>query len=56
MNKFSKILSISILLSASLYAASNDQTIIDFEKKRITQNPNVQVKDIKIDTKKESYH
>ena len=53
MNKFSKILSISILLSASLYAASNDQTIIDFEKKRITQNPNVQVKDIKIDTKKE---
>ena len=53
MNKFSKIVSISILLSGALYAASNEQNIVDFEKKRISQNPNVQVKDIKIETKKE---
>ena len=53
MNKFSKIVSMSILLSGALYAASNEQNIVDFEKKRISQNPNVQVKDIKIETKKE---
>ncbi len=51
MNKFSKILSISILLAASLCA--DDDTIIEFEKKRISQNPNVQIKDVKINTKKE---
>ena len=52
MNKFSKILSISILIASSLYA-SNDESIVDFEKKRISQNPNVEVKSIKINTKKE---
>lgn len=51
MNKFSKILTMSILLAASLYA--DDNTIIEFEKKRISQNPNVQIKDVKINTKKE---
>jgi thiol:disulfide interchange protein DsbC len=51
MNKFSKILSVSILLAASLYA--DDNAIIEFEKKRISQNPNVQIKDVKINTKKE---
>ena len=51
MNKFSKLLSISILLTASLYA--DDNTIVEFEKKRISQNPNVQIKDAKINTKKE---
>ena len=53
MNKFSKILSISILLSSALFAASSDENIISFEQKRITQNPNVKIKDIKISTKKE---
>ena len=52
MNNFSKILSISILIASSLYA-SNDECIVDFEKKRISQNPNVEVKSIKINTKKE---
>ena len=52
MNKFSKILSISILLSSGLFAASRDENIISFEQKRITQNPNVKIKDIKISTKK----
>ena len=51
MNKFSKILSVSILLTASLYA--DDNAIIEFDKKRISQNPNVQIKDVKINTKKE---
>ena len=51
MNKFSKILTMSILLAASLYA--DDNTIIEFEKKRISQNPNVQIKDARINTKKE---
>lgn len=51
MNKFSKLLSTSVLLAASLYA--DDNTIVEFEKKRISQNPNVQIKDAKINTKKE---
>ena len=53
MNKFSKILSISILLSSALYATSSDENVINFEQKRISQNPNVKIKDIKINTKKE---
>ena len=52
MNKFSKILSASLLLSVSLYANS-DNTIIEFEKKRVSQNPNVQVNNVSINTKKE---
>lgn len=48
--KFSKILFLGVILSATLFA--NDNTIIDFEKKRISQNPNIQVKDIKINSKK----
>lgn len=53
MNKFSKILSISILLSSALYATSSDENVINFEQKRILQNPNVKIKNIKISTKKE---
>ncbi len=53
MNKFSKILSISILLSSALYATSSDENVINFEHKRILQNPNVKIKNIKISTKKE---
>ena len=52
MNKFSKILSVSVLIASSLYA-SNEENIVNFEKKRIAQNPNVEVKSIKINTKKE---
>jgi thiol:disulfide interchange protein DsbC len=51
MNKFSKILSVSILLAVSLYA--DDNAVVEFEKKRVSQNPNVQIKDVKINTKKE---
>lgn len=48
---FSKILSLSVILSASLFA--NDNTVVDFEKKRVAQNPNVKVKDVKVNTKKD---
>ena len=51
MNKFSKILSVSILLAVSLYA--DDNAVVEFEKKRVSQNPNVQIKNVKINTKKE---
>ncbi|MCT7609329.1 thioredoxin domain-containing protein [Aliarcobacter butzleri] len=48
---FSKILSLSVILSVSLFA--NDTTVVDFEKKRVAQNPNVKVKDVKVNTKKD---
>lgn len=48
---FTKILSLSVILSAALFA--NDSTVIDFEKKRVAQNPNVTVKDVKVNTKKD---
>lgn len=48
---FSKILSLSVILSASLFA--NDTTVVDFEKKRVAQNPNVKVKDVKVNVKKD---
>ncbi|WP_323668860.1 DsbA family protein [Aliarcobacter butzleri] len=48
---FSKILSLSVILSVSLFA--NDSTVVDFEKKRVAQNPNVKVKDVKVNTKKD---
>lgn len=51
MNRFSKILTLSVLLSASLFA--NDEVVIDFEKKRVSQNPNVEVNSVTVNTKKE---
>lgn len=51
MNKFSKILSLSILLSSSLFAT--DDVVLEFEKTRVSQNPNVKINNIKINTKKE---
>lgn len=51
MKKISKVLSLSILLASAVYA--NDNMVIEFEKQRISQNPNVKVNDIKISTKKD---
>lgn len=51
MKKISTIFTLSALLGASLFA--NDNLVLDFEKKRISQNPNVKLKEIKINTKKE---
>lgn len=52
MNKISKLLSTTLLLSVSLYA-NNDNSVIEFEKSRVSQNPNVTIKEISINTKKE---
>jgi thiol:disulfide interchange protein DsbC len=52
MNKFSKLLSTTLLLSVSLYANS-DNSVIEFEKKRVSQNPNVKLNEVSINTKKE---
>ena len=52
MNKISKLLSTTLLLSVSLYA-NNDNSVIEFEKKRVSQNPNVTIKEVSNNTKKE---
>ena len=52
MNKFSKLLSTTLLLSVSLYANS-DNSVIEFEKKRVSQNPSVKLNEVSINTKKE---
>ncbi|MDY0052567.1 MAG: thioredoxin domain-containing protein [Aliarcobacter sp.] len=52
MNKISKLLSTTLLLTVSLYA-NNDNSVIEFEKKRVSQNPNVTLKEVSINTKKE---
>jgi thiol:disulfide interchange protein DsbC len=52
MNKISKLLSTTLLLSVSLYA-NNDNSVIEFEKSRVSQNPNVTIKEVSINTKKE---
>lgn len=49
--KVSTLFAISTLLGTALFA--NDNLVLDYEKKRVSQNPNVKVKDIKINTKKE---
>lgn len=51
MYKLTKILVLSSIASATLFA--NDNLVINFEKKRVAQNPNIQVKDIKVFYKKE---
>ena len=51
MNKLTKLLVLSSIASATLFA--NDSTVVDFEKKRVAQNPNVKVKDVKVNTKKD---
>jgi len=52
MNKLSKILSTTMLLTVSLYA-NNDNSVIEFEKKRVSQNPNVKLENVTVNTKKE---
>ena len=47
MNKISKLLSTTLLLSVSLYA-NNDNSVIEFEKSRVSQNPNVTIKEVTI--------
>ena len=49
--KITTALALSTLLTTSLFA--NDNLVIEYEKKRVSQNPNIKIKDIKINTKKE---
>jgi len=53
MNKISKILTTSLFLTTALFAKNSDSNVIAFEKDRISQNPQVTVKEISINTKKE---
>ncbi len=47
----SKILTTSVILSTCLFANSDD-TLIDFQKKRFSANPAVEIESIKVNTKK----
>lgn len=51
MNKITKLLVLSSIASATLFA--NDNLVVDFEKKRLSQNPNVKASNIKVFYKKE---
>lgn len=53
MKKVSKVLTLAVLLTSSLFASVSDDNVIKFEKKRIAQNPNVEIEKISINTKKE---
>lgn len=53
MKNVSKVLTLAVLLTSSLFANVSDDNVIKFEKKRISQNPNLEVKNISINTKKE---
>lgn len=49
--KISVAVALSTLIAGSLLA--NDDIVLDFEKKRMAQNPNVKIKSIKLNSKKE---
>ncbi len=53
MKNVSKVLTLAVLLTSSLFANVSDDNVIKFEKKRIAQNPNVEVENISINLKKE---
>jgi len=53
MNKVSKILTTSLFLTTALFAKNSDSNVIAYEKDRIAQNPQVTVKEVSINTKKE---
>ena len=53
MKKVSKVLTLAVLLTSSLFASVSDDNVIKFEKKRIAQNPNVEIEKISINMKKE---
>ena len=53
MKNTSKVLTLAFLLTSSLFANVSDDNVIKFEKKRIAQNPNVEIKNITINMKKE---
>jgi len=52
MKNILKLLSASVLCSSFLLANSVDDLVLNYEKKRISQNPNVEIIDVKINMKK----
>lgn len=53
MLSMSKLLMISSLLTSSIFASSIDDSIISFEKKKFSQNSRIEIKDVKINLKKQ---
>jgi protein-disulfide isomerase len=53
MKTASKVLTLAVLLTTSLFANVSDDNVLKFEKKRISKNPNVKVEKLSINTKKE---
>ena len=53
MKTASKVLTLAVLLTTSLFASVSDDNVLKFEKKRISQNPNVKLEKLSINTKKE---
>ncbi len=53
MKTASKVLTLAVLLTTSLFASVSDDNVLKFEKDRISQNPNVKVENLSINTKKE---
>lgn len=53
MKTASKVLTLAVLLTTSLFANVSDDNVLKFEKKRISKNPNVKIENLSINTKKE---
>ncbi|MAD42173.1 MAG: disulfide bond formation protein DsbA [Arcobacter sp.] len=53
MKTASKVLTLAVLLTTSLFASVSDNNVLKFEKERISQNPNVKLENVSINTKKE---
>jgi thiol:disulfide interchange protein DsbC len=53
MKTASKVLTLAVLLTTSLFASVSDENVLKFEKERISQNPNVKLENVSINTKKE---
>ena len=53
MKSASKVLTLAVLLTTSLFASVSDDNVLKFEKERISQNPNVKLENVSINTKKE---
>ena len=53
MKSASKVLTLAVFLTTSLFASVSDDNVLKFEKERISQNPNVKLENVSINTKKE---
>ena len=53
MKTVSRILTLAVLLTSSLFANASDENILEFAKKRMSQNPEIKLEKISIKLKKE---